>query len=76
MTDDACGFDSVAGPVVPVIDVKVGAAEGCAFDSDFDSAGLEGRFGDFDDLESGCGLRLCNRFHGSKFTSRQSLTMG
>lgn len=76
VTDDAGGFDPVAGPVVPVIDVKVGAAERCAFDSDFDSAGLEGGFGDVDDFESGCGLRLCNRFHGSKFTSRQSLTMG
>jgi hypothetical protein len=76
VSNNAGGFDPVAGPVVPVVDVKIGAAEGCAFDSDFDGAGLEGRFGDFNDFESGCGLRLCNRFHGSKFTSRQSLTMG
>lgn len=76
VTDDACGFDAIAGPVIPVVDVKIGATEGGAFNLEFDGARSEFWFGCIYDLEPWCGLRLCNRFHGRGFTLGLSLTIG
>ena len=74
VADDAGRMDAVFRPVVPIVNVQVGAADAAVLDTQLHAPWSDKRFFDLDDLQSSFRTRLGNGLHGAGSYQRPSLT--